>query len=344
MTTSKLFISHSSSDALLVEAFVGLIEGGIGVSPRDIFCSSLKGQGIKPGVDFKSSIRDHLDEATCVITLISQNYYGSAFCMCELGGAWIQAKEIIPVLAPPLESKDLKAVLLGLQTLKMCDKSELDELRDEVATQLNITPLPTPRWNERRDQFLDSLPEILENLPNTTPVDRNTFNRLLKELEEYKLEFDKGEAELQRQISINRELAKLKDAPKTAAIIRKHSTSIQAFEELVHAANEALLPLPRVVIEALYYQFRREEFRPDGREEWDEVRRPIENGQLILNSEETAVIPSDSDVKVRKAIKALDELEEWLVEPPEDFYNWYDATFEGISLDLKLRPFWNKHF
>lgn len=343
MTTTKLFISHSSNDATLVDEFVKLIEGGIGVSAHDIFCSSLKGQGIKPGVDFKSSIRDYLDEATCVITLISQNYYGSAFCMCELGGAWIQAKNIIPMLAPPLESKDLKTVLSGLQALRLSDKSELDALRDDLAEQLKITPLPTPRWNDRRDQFLDVLPGIMTSLPNTTPVNRNIFNKLLNELDEYKQEFEKSENEVQRLNAINCDLAKLKDAPKAAAVIRKHSTSIQAFEELVHAAKEALRPLPRVVEEALYYQIRREEFRPDGREEWEEVKRPIEYGQLILNNEETAVFPSESDIKVRKAMTALGELEEWLVEPPEDFYNWYEATFEGTALDLTLRPFWEKH-
>lgn len=185
MATSKLFISHSSSDAPLVVALINLIEGGIGVSPHDIFCSSIKGQGIIPGVDFKSSIRDLLDEATCVITLISQNYYGSAFCMCELGGAWIQAKKIIPMLAPPLESKDLKAILLGLQTLKMCEKSELDELRDEVVLQLKIAPLPTPRWNERRDQFLESLSDILLSIPNASKCDNSlTFIGIKKQFDD----------------------------------------------------------------------------------------------------------------------------------------------------------------
>lgn len=95
MATAKLFISHAASDKPLVKAFVDLLEGGIGVHPSEIFCSSLKGQGIKPGVDFKASIREHLDGATCVIALVSENFYGSAFCMCELGGVWLQSKSFI---------------------------------------------------------------------------------------------------------------------------------------------------------------------------------------------------------------------------------------------------------
>jgi hypothetical protein len=342
MATAKLFISHAASDKSLVKAFVDLIEGGIGVHPSEIFCSSLKGQGIKPGVDFKASIREHLDGATCVIALISENFYGSAFCMCELGGVWLQSKSFIPVLVPPLESVGLKAVLAGLQALKIGDKADLDEFRDEIAERLSITALPTPRWNERRDEFLDSLSGILAQLPSTTPIARVTHNRVLKELEEYKTEFQKSEAEIQRLQAINADLAKLKDAPKAAAVIRKHSSSIQVFENLVRAAKEALRPLPTNVVVALYYRTRGEEYYPNWREEGDDIKYRIERGQLILNGEES-VSPCDSDPKIRKAIAALDELESWLEEPPMDFFEWYEATFEGTPLDMQLRPFWEKH-
>jgi hypothetical protein len=63
MSSTKLFISHATDDRSLVKAFVGLLESGIGVPARDIFCSSLKGQGIKPGAEFKDSIREQLDDA-----------------------------------------------------------------------------------------------------------------------------------------------------------------------------------------------------------------------------------------------------------------------------------------
>ena len=92
MASTTLFISQADSDTVLVKALVRLLESGIGVPPKDIFCTALKGQGIKPGADFKESIREQLGDATCVIAVITPRFYTSAFCMCELGGAWIRAR------------------------------------------------------------------------------------------------------------------------------------------------------------------------------------------------------------------------------------------------------------
>jgi hypothetical protein len=73
------------------------------------------------------------------------------------------------------------------------------------------------------------------------------------------------------------------------------------------------------------------------------VKRAIENGQLKLNSEDTAVIPRESDPGVHKAAAALDELEKWLERPPADFPEWYAAAFDDARADLRLRPFWEEH-
>ena len=107
---------------------VDLLETGVGVPHKAIFCSSLKGQSIKPGKGFVDSIRGSLDDATCVLALISEAYYASAFCMCELGGTWLVTKSFLPVLVPPLDYSDLKAVLNGLQVSKLASEEDLDEL------------------------------------------------------------------------------------------------------------------------------------------------------------------------------------------------------------------------
>lgn len=343
MPVTKIFISHAATDKPFVKLFVDLVESGIGVSPRDIFCSSLKGQGIRPGADFKSSIRERLDEATCVVALITPNFYSSAFCMCELGGVWVQAKSFIPILVPPLEVSALKAVLAGLHALKAGDKADLDELRDEIAERISIRALPTPRWNERRDDFLKALPNILKELTVETPVARATHDKTLKELEDYKSEYKKSEAEVQRLRATKADLAKLKDQTKAAAVVRKHSSTAEAFESLVDAAKHALLTLPSGVCEALYYRARKEDYHPIGQEGWDEVKRPIENGQLVMTDEDTAVCPCASDPRVRKAIAELEELENWLEAAPSDFRDWYRMAFDDANPDMQLRPFWEEH-
>ena len=66
---SRLFISHASNDKPLVQAFENLLETGIGINHKQIFCSSLVGQGIPAGSDFKKFIADKLSGTEAVVAL-----------------------------------------------------------------------------------------------------------------------------------------------------------------------------------------------------------------------------------------------------------------------------------
>lgn len=339
----KLFISHAAHDKALVEAVVDLLEGGVGVPHASIFCSSLKGQSIKPGEDFVGSIRKSLDEATCVLALISEAYYASAFCMCELGGVWLVSKSFLPVLVPPVDYKNLKAVLGGLQVSKIADEGDLDELRDELLDRLSLDGHPTPRWNSRRKAFLSALPSLLKKIEFRGPVNRDQFEKLQSENRSYKESYEALEAKLMERDSLISDLKGAKDAKAVVKIVRKHLTTADGFEELVSAAASALGALSGPVREALYYRSRGEDYRPTGDEEWDSVKRPIEYGQLEINSEGTLVTPNGKHAKVQRAIEALDELAKWLKEPPEDFYDWYEQDTGGEEPALSLRSFWDRH-
>lgn len=342
MPAKKLFVSHAVADQPLAKAFVELLEGGIGVPPKDIFCSSLKGQGIKPGVDFKSSIRTHLDGALLVVGLITPNFYQSSFCMCELGGAWIQAKNFLPVLVPPLKFADLRAVLEGLHTLRVDDEGDLDDMRDDVADRAKIALLATARWSERRDKFLAELPKIVEGLPRPNSVAQAAHGKVLKELDDYKAALKEANTKIEELDSLCTELKSAKDATTVATIIQKHSTAIANFERLVEAAKRALRPVDTAATEALYYRTRGEEYYPREREEWDNVQRSIENGQLAPNADQDGVSVVEDDPKVQKAITAVDSLESFLEDPPSEFLQWYKAKF-GENAKITLRPFWERH-
>lgn len=340
---AKLFISHAAQDKTLVEAVVDLLEGGVGIPHKSIFCSSLKGQNIKPGEDFVDSIRNNLDEATCVLALISEAYYASAFCMCELGGVWLASKSFLPVLVPPIDYKDLKAVLGGLQVSKIADEDDLDELRDELLSRLSLDGHATPRWNSKRKTFLSTLPELQKKIEFKGPVTRDKFEKLQAENRSYKEAYEALEAKLEDRDKLISDLKGAKDAKAVVQIVRKHSSVAESFEELVSGAAFALGALSRPVQEALYYRIRKESYRPTGNEEWDDVKRPLEYGQLEVNSEGTLVTLNEKNTKVRKAIAALDELGSWLDEPPEDFYDWYEQDTGGEEPRLALRSFWDRH-
>ncbi|HEY5377477.1 MAG TPA: toll/interleukin-1 receptor domain-containing protein [Polyangiaceae bacterium] len=339
----KLFISHAVHDKALVESVVDLLESGVGVPHRSIFCSSLKGLSIKPGKDFVDSIRENLDEATCVVALISEAYYASAFCMCELGGVWLQSKSFLPVLVPPLDFSGLKAVLSGLQVSKIASEEDLDELRDELVERLDIEGHATPRWNSKRKAFLDELPAKVKAIRFKGPVPRPAFEKLEKEFNAYREEYGAREREIDQLKMLFGDLKKAKDPKSVAKIVQKHSSSAQVFESLIGAAAAALKPLPEPVCEALYYRERRDEYFPEGREAWADVRTQLEYGLLELNSNENGVSPRAANPKVKRAVTALDELFKWLEEPPEDFHEWYEEEADGDTPDITLRAFWDRH-
>lgn len=339
----NLFVSHAVHDKPLVEAVVSLLESGVGVPHKNIFCSSLKGQSIRPGADFVDSIRTNLDEATCVLALVSEAFYASAFCMCELGGVWLVSKSLLPVLVPPIDTKSLKAVLGGIQVSKIGSAPDLDELRDELISRLAVEePHGTARWTARRDEFLEKLPELQKAIRFKGPVTRERFDKLEADLQSYKEEYEALESEVAARERLIADLKKAKDVAAVVKIVRKHSSTADIFEGLVEVAAKALGPLDDAVQQALFYRERGEDYRP-GRDGWDNVRDAIEYGQVEVTDDGMAATPNKKNPKVRPAIEALDALSKWLEEPPEDFQEWYEQETGGEEPKLSLRSFWDRH-
>lgn len=83
-----IFISHSKSDLKLVELFVDTLEES-GIEQNHIFFSSRYHTGAKAGEDFTHKIHDAIIESDVIILIITPNFYRSAYCMQELGAAWI---------------------------------------------------------------------------------------------------------------------------------------------------------------------------------------------------------------------------------------------------------------
>jgi hypothetical protein len=350
MTASKkiTFISHAVADAPVVKAFVNLLESGVGVSPLDIFCVSVKGQGIKPGTEFKSSIHKSLGDASTVVALISENYYNSAFCMCELGGVWLQSKDFIPILVPPVHFSDMKAVLQGVQALTIDSAGDLDQLRDELSERLGIKPLSTPRWTERRDEFRLLLPTLLASLPPSPNVPRAKLEKAEKEKEEYAELLDKANKEIDRLRHVNEQLAKAKDPTAVSTILREGMPSVEAFDQLVDAVRRAFKRLDRVTKEALYHHLIREPMDLSGRSSftWHDAQKAIQYKELLHVESENTVAPNENSANIRTAIAKLRELEKWLRSEDADdaFYEWYAKEHDQRTPDLEDRAFWDENF
>ena len=132
MNTRKIFISHSSKDAEIVNVFVNTILcNGLGLSKQnDIFCTSADGLGIKSGEDFKLRIKCELENASAVIQILSPEYKNSEVCLNEMGAAWILNSKVVPLTVPPI-GYDVGFIHANTQQLKIDSKEDLLKLFDD---------------------------------------------------------------------------------------------------------------------------------------------------------------------------------------------------------------------
>jgi hypothetical protein len=282
-----------------------------------------------------------------VIAVITENFYNSPFSMCELGGTWLHAKNFIPVLVPPVRFGDMKAVLAGLQALCIDRSADLDELRDEVAKRLEITPLSTPRWNERREEFLTALPALLRELPPSPSVPREHLERQERIVSEYKAELENARTRIEQLERLNLELGNLKDAEAVARIELKELSTVDAFDKLVTRTRKSLGALARVTRETMFAAKRGEDFHPGDASSmfsWDDAERPLQYKEVVRNAQANGICVNDEHPKVKEASLALRDLNKWLKQlAPEDFVDWYSSTNGGHSPDLEDRTFWDTH-
>jgi len=179
----KIFISHSSKDKIIADAFVEqILISGCGISEKDIFCSSIEGLGIRTGNDFREHILNELLGADYSFLLISNNYKKSDICLNEMGASWaINSLEVKPFLFPNIEFNSIGTLYSVKQASKLNDGYALDELFEEITTKYNINKSIT-RWNKYKSNFLETVEKYrIDNLINISPSPDEYFNQFIKE-------------------------------------------------------------------------------------------------------------------------------------------------------------------
>lgn len=105
----KIFISYSSKNKELTEKFIEFLQLGMGIGREDIFCT-VSAHTLKTGEPFIEAIRKELKDCEAVISLITEDYLNSKFCLIEAGAAWAMSKRYFPLLTVPFS--DLAGTLL----------------------------------------------------------------------------------------------------------------------------------------------------------------------------------------------------------------------------------------
>lgn len=162
----KLFISHSAKDSPYVKALVELLED-IGMPESAIICTSVPGYGIPGGQKIYDWLREQFSSCDLlVVYVLSENYYGSAACLNEMGAAWLAKTEDRLVLLPGFEFSDIRGcvdsskvgISLGGESDEL--KMRLGELKDKLILDFDLQRLGDSRWERHRDAFIAKVDSI----------------------------------------------------------------------------------------------------------------------------------------------------------------------------------------
>ena len=175
---SVVFISHSTSDkdiaAILRDFLIS-----IGINNDLIFCSSLPSNGVNEKIP--DEVKENLNNSKVNIALLSNNYYGSAYCLNEAGIIWFQDKPAILIGLPEIKHKDMQGFLDSNYILRRINNNnDLSYICDIVHSALDISTPRLATISEAIEKTVRRYNEVVskretENAQNPVTLDPDVF-------------------------------------------------------------------------------------------------------------------------------------------------------------------------
>ena len=134
----KIFISHSNHDSAIAKSLAELFRNAMNLTKSEIRCTSVDGYRLPAGANTDEQLRREVIEAPVLVGLISQHSFESAYVLFELGARWGKNAYMAPVLASGQSTSILKGPLTGINALRCESASQVHQLVDDIASQLNI--------------------------------------------------------------------------------------------------------------------------------------------------------------------------------------------------------------
>ncbi|MES2672475.1 MAG: toll/interleukin-1 receptor domain-containing protein [Pseudomonadota bacterium] len=139
LSAMKIFISHSSIDKKTAESLVGLIRNSLGLSSRDIRCTSVDGYRLSAGADSNEQLRAEVFGCDAFVALLSPNSIKSIYVTFELGARWGTKKHLAPIMIGGISPSDLRPPLSGIHAINGASESEVHQLIYDLANHLNLS-------------------------------------------------------------------------------------------------------------------------------------------------------------------------------------------------------------
>lgn len=340
--SKSVFISHAAKDKKLVAAIVDLLESGIGVPEKEIFCSSLTGYGIPTGENFVTYIKNQIQKPKCVILLITPSYFGSNFCLAELGAAWAMSHKTFPILVEPIGYSDVKDVLLGTQVAKIDDDIKYNELRDYLLDAIACEKKSNTKWDTTRKVFLEKIPKLIADMSPLEMVSTEEHEALKERLEEQIAELTNYQREIDKK---NDYITKLK-AAKDKEEVQNLEASVElvddfdALDKITENISNYKSYLSPAVLKFILCEHYNQPYEIDWYNDKQEFSDAARSNFIDLEDGESVNWDNHRMKKLAKLLKKIDHFEDNKDDGfAQAHFDKYDVPFEPSN-----QEFWSFHY
>lgn len=343
---TMIFISHSTRDGELAIKLMDLLQTQFNLQRNNFFLTS--DEELKIGEDWIESIRLGMDEANIVLPLITPNFLGSQFCLCELGATWINQKALVPIILPPLDHSALQETPFRswMQTLILNSEQDLARLAQAMVDR-KVGEVNFPRFNTRAKAFYNEVLEPFKGeMESREVISEALVTQLRNELKQFKEAYDEAEKESGQLRKENDALRSMKDREEVKAYEYSNMEDWDEFIELADKVSFLLGKLPNMLPSVLFQSYRYNNRQSYDRGLYlpsyhDELKK-LENKGLITFTDD-GWEPNDLHPQIQTVSKAIAELKKFLENNlTEELEERFHEEYEGMIFDMVYSDFWEK--
>ncbi|OAS21369.1 toll/interleukin-1 receptor domain-containing protein [Paenibacillus oryzisoli] len=342
---SKIFISHASADSEMVNALMDMIQSQFNLTRENFFNTS--DEQLTAGGNWIEQIRQAMHESTLIMPIITPSYLESAFCICELGAAWVNVANLLPLIVAPLDYTALDATPYRrwLQTIQLDSEKGLSQLFDAINDRKIGSGANSTRFISRaRDFRKDKLLPFIKAMNEREVVTPALVKQLRSDVGRYKEAYELAEVDEKNLREENNKLRQMKDAEEVKQMDYEKMDEWETFMDLVEKVKDALRPLRRIAVSVLYYNRKAGMFDPGFIADEDD------NATLNALDSEGMAIWNDGwrmdkgHPYIEEATAALNELQAVIEKYGKSIEKRFREENPGVRFGLDYSPFWEALF
>jgi len=134
----KVFVSHSSADKKIAQAFIEFLRAALPLTAKDIRCTSVDGYKLAAGTNSDEQLKQEVFDAQAFLALLSPKSMKSVYVLFELGARWGANRFLAPVMVSGLPPSALKAPLSAIHAVSGDSEGDLHQLIKDLSDLLGI--------------------------------------------------------------------------------------------------------------------------------------------------------------------------------------------------------------